>query len=708
MNKMKKCLVIILIVAVMLSMVSCNHTADVDNPGKTTGAYEHETGEDASLPESTEDEESSSVQMGNAEETEPIETENQTSVSDEETAEAEETIEDGTENIEEELTEESIEISMEESTEVPTEEPTEAPTEELTEAPTEESTEEPTEKPTEAPTEESTEEPTETPTEEATEAPHYHDWKPANCTSPKTCQTCGQTEGTVSGHNWKDATCTVAKTCSTCGITEGNAAGHSYDNNGICTTCGLALPKETETLGLAYELNLEKNGYTVTGIGTSTETHIVIPETYNGLPVTKVADMAFYGIKLESLVVPSSVLEIGSMAFDMCNIGEITLNEGLRIIGSYAFTSYDEEVSIPSTVIYIGNTFYTYQGARSDGFSGITFLGDCPEFSGDPFYAGYYYLYDPATEGWPAAGGEIYSGTFYPIGWKQDVGDTTFEEQRAIYNQSAINLADTLYLSENIQWAEQMRIVTDNETLQLYQDLSDEICSGMYTKDEKMRAIFEWVTTNLTYDMDYLYCNITKCLTDKRAVCSQYALICIQLMRLQDIPAVYVSGALIGTHTSIDEALGDPDAGHAWLLAHDGERWISIDPTTSNYDFDGANSKYYLANTVEGIADIRNPKRQYNISLSHVYTERGIRLIVGDTKSNNPHVVTLIAGRAWFNGDYDIDRQYIQSGQLVSGWFTTPFQEKVYCLSDGRALYGGTYLIDGKLYTFDENSWLVD
>lgn len=315
----------------------------------------------------------------------------------------------------------------------------------------------------------------------------------------------------------------------------------------------------------------------------------------------------------------------------------------------------------------------------------------------------------PATEGWPAAGGEIYSGTLYPIGWKQDVGDTTFEEQQAIYNQSVINLANTLYLSENIQWAEHMRIVTDNETLQLYQDLSDEICRGMNTADEKIRAIYDWVTTNLTYDMEYLLCNITKCLTDKRAVCSQYALISIQLMRLQDIPAVYVSGAFVGTHTSIDEVLEDPDAGHAWLLAHNGERWISIDPTNSNYDFDGSTNKVYLANSVEGVTDIRNPKMQYHILMSLVYTENGMRLLRGDTESNNPHVVTLIGNRAWFNGDYDIDRQYVQSGQLYnSGWFTTPFNEKVYCLSDGRALYGGTYLIDGELYTFDANSWLIN
>jgi len=55
-----------------------------------------------------------------------------------------------------------------------------------------------------------------------------HDWKDATCTTPKTCKTCGATEGNALGHDWKDATCTEPKTCKTCGTTEGAAKGHSF------------------------------------------------------------------------------------------------------------------------------------------------------------------------------------------------------------------------------------------------------------------------------------------------------------------------------------------------------------------------------------------------------------------------------------------------------------------------------------------------
>ena len=41
-------------------------------------------------------------------------------------------------------------------------------------------------------------------------------------------------------HSWDEATCTAPKTCSTCGATEGKALGHDYQN-GVCTRCGETL-----------------------------------------------------------------------------------------------------------------------------------------------------------------------------------------------------------------------------------------------------------------------------------------------------------------------------------------------------------------------------------------------------------------------------------------------------------------------------------
>ena len=56
-----------------------------------------------------------------------------------------------------------------------------------------------------------------------------HEWAAANCTSPKTCELCGITEGEVKGHIWEDATCTVPKKCSVCHLTEGQALSHNWE-----------------------------------------------------------------------------------------------------------------------------------------------------------------------------------------------------------------------------------------------------------------------------------------------------------------------------------------------------------------------------------------------------------------------------------------------------------------------------------------------
>ena len=70
-----------------------------------------------------------------------------------------------------------------------------------------------------------------------------HDWKSADCTSPKTCKTCGATEGAAKGHDWKAADCTSPKTCKTCGATEGSTKGHDWKKADCtspktCKTCG--------------------------------------------------------------------------------------------------------------------------------------------------------------------------------------------------------------------------------------------------------------------------------------------------------------------------------------------------------------------------------------------------------------------------------------------------------------------------------------
>ena len=74
--------------------------------------------------------------------------------------------------------------------------------------------------------------------------PLGHSWNDATCTAPKTCAVCGTSEGTVLAHNWTDATCAAPKTCSACGATEGTSLAHNWleatcTTADTCTKCGL-------------------------------------------------------------------------------------------------------------------------------------------------------------------------------------------------------------------------------------------------------------------------------------------------------------------------------------------------------------------------------------------------------------------------------------------------------------------------------------
>ena len=73
-----------------------------------------------------------------------------------------------------------------------------------------------------------------------------------------------------------------------------------------------------DTQGLKYELNND-NTYTVSkGVSLTTQ-DIIIPETYNDLPVTKVKENGFLNANIKTIVVPNSVTSIGNGAFSGCS-----------------------------------------------------------------------------------------------------------------------------------------------------------------------------------------------------------------------------------------------------------------------------------------------------------------------------------------------------------------------------------------------------
>lgn len=130
-----------------------------------------------------------------------------------------------------------------------------------------------------------------------------------------------------------DATCvndgTMTAFCDYgCGETNvldnvGGALGHDFID-GACTRC-----QRTYSVGLLYQLDPEEATYSLTGIGTCTDTDICIPPTYEGLPVTSIGDHAFENCNsLTSITIGSNVTSIGTTAFFHCtSLMNILVNE---------------------------------------------------------------------------------------------------------------------------------------------------------------------------------------------------------------------------------------------------------------------------------------------------------------------------------------------------------------------------------------------
>ncbi len=55
---------------------------------------------------------------------------------------------------------------------------------------------------------------------------HEHVWIEPTCTSPRTCESCGETEGASLEHNWQPATSFVPSRCASCGAMTGRSLGY--------------------------------------------------------------------------------------------------------------------------------------------------------------------------------------------------------------------------------------------------------------------------------------------------------------------------------------------------------------------------------------------------------------------------------------------------------------------------------------------------
>jgi hypothetical protein len=115
---------------------------------------------------------------------------------------------------------------------------------------------------------------------------------------------------------------------------------------------------------LIFVLSEDKTYYIVSGLAEEcTDTHIVIPAIYNGLPVKEIGDLAFNSrFEITAVTIPDSVTYIGNGAFKFCErLEKINMSANIEYVGYEAFHAtayYNDAENRENGALYIGNCLY--------------------------------------------------------------------------------------------------------------------------------------------------------------------------------------------------------------------------------------------------------------------------------------------------------------------------------------------------------------
>ena len=117
---------------------------------------------------------------------------------------------------------------------------------------------------------------------------------------------------------------------------------------------------EEEVSVLTFELNEETREYSV--VASENVEEVKIPSTYKKLPVTSIAEKAFFECSnLINVVIPESIKSIGNYAFGSCsNLYGMVLPDGFESIGDYAFSNCSnmKAIRIPESIKHVGTNAF--------------------------------------------------------------------------------------------------------------------------------------------------------------------------------------------------------------------------------------------------------------------------------------------------------------------------------------------------------------
>ena len=222
-------------------------------------------------------------------------------------------------------------------------------------------------------------------------ARHRHDYVAGEITAP-TCTKQGYTaykcacgESYIDdftealGHTpGAEATCTTSQNCTVCNTVlkdiyhtlKWEIVENATDSaNGLkvqkCSVCGMIASEEFITASIGLQFTSNGDGTCcVSGIGTCTDSDIVIPSAYNGMRVTSIGNFTFEDCSgLTDVMIPDSVTSIGDYAFWFCvGLTNITIPDSVTGIGESAFYGCSglTSIVISDGVTSIGKAAFAY------------------------------------------------------------------------------------------------------------------------------------------------------------------------------------------------------------------------------------------------------------------------------------------------------------------------------------------------------------
>ena len=117
-------------------------------------------------------------------------------------------------------------------------------------------------------------------------------------------------------------------------------------------------------------------------------------------------------------------------------------------------------------------------------------------------------------------------------------------------------------------------------------DLSYKLCSGLNSDGEKVKAMYEYIIKNISYDNDFAkiatagYMDTERCLRNRKGICGDYSALFATMCRAQGIPCIVIEGYV----TTREQVY------HAWNQVYYDGKWHFYDTT---FDAGGGKGSNY-------------------------------------------------------------------------------------------------------------------